>query len=221
MSEDQRHKLSLLILIIGLTMTFGLDNALGQTDDSLSPTLWQLENGWSYADGELVGTGAGQAIYKESCSAPSQTVTFDLLSLQGELQAQININGSNLYALSFKDNGDGYLNVSLARQDGLELTDVASAPPVAYDSARELHAEIVFLKGRIQAYLSEGSAQSSELMKIIDYYDPDSLPTGKVAFETQTDSMARLSNINIICKAQSSSPAKTPSLGVGFFKRPT
>jgi hypothetical protein len=233
MKNDDKPKWTLMVIIIILSNLW-LSLAVAQLADSLQPSqeitsangAWQMENGWKAVEGDLVGSGPSRASYVDSCKTESQTFKFNLKSLQGELHTEININGSNLYAIGFVNNGNGSISTYLIKQmgsvspAGIE-NETIPGQSMRYDHTQEYLAEIVSKNGRIQVYLSEKGLRSADLIPLIDYSDPTPLSPGDIAFEILQDSNARINEMDIICSSASSTRTKAPDLGVGHFKRPT
>jgi|WetSurMetagenome_2_1015567.scaffolds.fasta_scaffold18592_3 hypothetical protein len=214
--------MGLFIIFVGLGQAI-IDSPLQLTVNS---SAWELDNGWSITEDDLIGKDQGRAVYAEFCQMPSVTFEFNLKSLRGGLEADINANGSSFYAIGLTNNGNGTLSSYLIRQaeqlsSSEAISENVSGLSVPYNSTQTYQVKIAATKGRIRVYLSEMNLPSVDAVKLIDYYDPNPLPPGLTAFQILPDSEARLNRVNIICSSPSSENAKSPNLGVGYFKRPT
>jgi hypothetical protein len=233
MGKNGKYVWSILIIIISLfvfsnlylSMAIGSSVESGQQSEGspLPNTAWQLGKGWTIQDDNLVGKGYGSASYRESCEEGSQTLQFILRSLEGGLQANININGSNHYTVGFINNENGSLSTYLLRQAGKVFPSMIQNFPgrsIPYNMTQEYLVNITSKNQRIQVYLNKAEQKSAAMMPVIDYYDSNPLPPGKIAFETLNDSIAWLNNVEVICLPPPTDE-ETPNLGLGYFKRPT
>ena len=166
-------------------------------------------------DGEIPHSGHSWAGYAKHCELNNFTLRFNLKNLTGGVQANINLNGSNRYAIGFVNLGNGSLATYLFKQEkGKEKLFPGSV--TIYDPSSTYLVEISSVNGEI--LVSMGEAQNGGMTRAIDYFDPKPLPSGLIDFETLENSSAKLRNVAVDCGV----PVKKeqPSMGVGYFKPP-
>lgn len=191
---------------------------------------WQLDETWRINRTEegygLINTGQGEAIYAKPCGEGPLKFSFMLKRLDGTLNANININGSNRYIISIRNNGNGTLSTYLIRSTGASRSLEASragysqirGQNLIYESGGDQLITITFNEGRILV--------TSEIIDLapqtaINYIDENPLPSGSVGFENPGGiefSQIEINDIVVSCPSQN---MHQPELGIGYFKRPT
>jgi hypothetical protein len=185
---------------------------------------WQLEKGWTVTQGALVGKDLSRASYGELCAEGPLTFKFNLKDLQGGLHVNINENATDKYIIGLVNIGNGTLSTYLIKQMGTfnpVTAETLSGQSIIYKPSIEHQIEIRSEEDRIRVFLSEVGANSAATVTLIDYHDPNPLPPGGVSFETQENSMVSVDSIEVTCPLSSPEEEATPSLGLGYFKRPT
>ena len=211
-------------LIAGAYLDTGFDLQTGLEDNlSLNGDRWIKK------DSELIATGAGWAGYGKSCDSELFTLRFKLENLKGRMNANINMNGSDSYAIGFVNNGNGSLNAYLAKRKANEPlssrpqsaggSKILNQTQVTYDPSQKYQVEIVHQRGNIQVLFYKADPNLGGISPMIDYYDFYPLAPGKIDFETIEDSSVRISEITVVCSPEKEEESK--SLGVGYFKKPS
>jgi len=218
----------LILLIISIScLLANLDSGLAtdpeQCEEGTSPT----EDGWTVSDGELVGAGHSWAGYDKSCGEGPLALRFKIKSLVGGLHANINVNGPYRYAVGFNNTGDGLLSPYIFKQEGETVppsTERLPGEPVAYNQTREYQVDILSNDGHVQVFVYEADQEGRSQMPVIDYLDPDPLPSGRIDFEALEGSFVHLSNVSVICPSpgeiEPNEAEETPNLGDISFERP-
>jgi hypothetical protein len=239
----------LLMIFLIVSSGWGMFTAAAQVVGADAMQGWQLENGWTInrtAEGyEFIALGQGQATNEKTCQEGVLSLSFRLKKLTGLLNANININGSNRYTISFLNNGNGSLSTNLTKNTGIygiaasllsrevvapRVSPVGAAtariPPeriqgqnVPYVPYQEYLIKVTSYAGQILVTYQLGR---SEPQTVINYLDENPLPFGKTGFDTPRDinitNEVQIYDVRVVCPLQNMEP---PSLGIGYFKRPT
>ena len=213
----------ILIIFFSISLVQGINEfpQASQTAGMNTVLGWKLENGWTVDGSEFIGSGPGRATYNESCSREPLTFKFKLKSLEGGLSANININGSNYYAIRFFNGGNGSLNTSFFKVTGVRgRFERSYGQPTLYDPTREYQIEIYSNAGHIQVVIRKIPGQESvAMLPVIDFNTSNPLPPGNISLETIEGSIASVYDMQVNCSSQSQNE-ELPNLGVGYFKRP-
>jgi hypothetical protein len=175
-----------------------------------------IEYGRTIYDGELSDSGHSWAGYAKQCDGNQLDLRFNLKNLTGGVQANLNLNDSNRYAVGVTNLENGSLATYLFRQ---EKGNVEHFPGkmINYDPSATYQIEISSGKGEVQVFMM--GIQDNETVKVIDYFDTDPLPAGAIDFESLENSSVNLREVAINCKIPLDE--EPPNLGVGYFKPPT
>lgn len=190
---------------------------------SVPNTGWQLDNGWTINESELIGKGHSWATYENSCREGPLTLKFKLKSLKGGLHTNINVEGADRYAIGFFSNENGSLSVYLFKQVGAIPPTFAEYIQGQYlidDTTQEHQVDIISQSERIQVYIYRLGETSEVALPVIDFIDQDPLPAGGIAFESLNDSIAKIYDVEVICPSLYSEKEELPNLGIGYGERP-
>jgi hypothetical protein len=196
------------------------DRAYEENFDDRKAQGWELEEGWTIYGGELMGRGHSWARYEDTWGEGPLTFKFNLVGLEGGIHANVNINGPDRYAIGLVRTGDESLSTYLFKQVGEISPSPSEHPPefrgqsIDYDPNQEYQVEIVSENGNIQVYVYKVGQESGERLPVIDYYDPDPLPPGKIAFETLEGSSARLDDVVVIGPSPTDSEPRQADLAI-------
>jgi hypothetical protein len=225
----------LIPIVIGVFISIGLHLSVAeicsamqqeQSLSSIANTSWQLDGGWTNIIGsngsELVAIGRGRAYYKDACAENAQTIKFRLKSLIGELQSNINIRGSDRYVIGFFNDENGLLSTYLFKQVGNPppSKDYYRGRSIIYNSTEEFQVDFISLNNRVQTFIYKPGQRPEETQPVIDYYDPDPLLQGGIAFESLNDSKVRLNDFEVFCPLPYTEEEEPLDLGPINFKRP-
>lgn len=218
----------LILLVISIScLLANLDSGLAtdpeQCEEATSPT----ECGWTTSDGELVGAGHSWAGYEKSCGEGPLALRFNIKSLVGGMHVNINVNGPDRYAVGFNNTGDGLLSTYLFKQEGEAVppsTERIPGESVAYNQTQDYRVDIRSNDGHVQVFVYEADQEDRSQIPVIDYLDPNPLPSGRIDFEALEGSLVHLSNILVICPSpgeiEPDEVEETPNLGDIYFERP-
>jgi hypothetical protein len=218
----------LILLVISIScllanLESGLATSLEQCEEGTSA----IEYGWTTSDGELFGAGHSWAGYEKSCGEGPLALRFNIKSLVGGMHANINVNGPDRYAVGLNNTGDGLLIPYLFKQEGEAVPPSAErlpGEPVAYNQTQDYRVDIRSNDGHIQVFVYEADQEGRSQMPVIDYLDPDPLPSGRIDFEALNESFVHLSNVLAICPSsgeiEPDEVEETPNLGDIYFERP-
>jgi len=218
-----------LLIILSLSSLGGLDSGMAITPENCEDGASPTGVGWTTYDGELVGAGNDSwAGYNGSCEGGPLTLKFRLKSLVGGMHANINVSGPDRYAIGLNNSSDGFLSTYIFKQVGdtvPSLTERLAGKPVAYNQTLEYQVDILSDNGHVQVLVYEADQAPTELLPLIDYLDPDPLPTGGIDFEALNGSLVRLSNVTVVCPSAASEgeigsneSRENIDLGVGYFE---
>jgi hypothetical protein len=166
-------------------------------------------------DGELSDSGHSWAGYAKHCEGDKFALIFSLKNLTGGVQANLNLNDSNRYAVGFINLENGSLATYLFRQE-MGNVEHFLGKMINYDPSATYQVEISSGEGEVQVFMA--GVQDDEAVKVIDYFDNDPLPAGAIDFETLEHSSVNLREVNVNCEMPTEQ--ETPNLGVGYFKPP-
>jgi hypothetical protein len=197
MKKEWMLSLILVIAFAGTTCSYG------------------IEYSRSIYDGELSNSGHSWAGYAKQCGADHFALRFNLKNLTGGVQADLNLNDSNRYAVGFINLENGSLATYLFRQ---EKGNIEQFPGqiINYSPLATYQVGISFWKGQVQVYMTR--IPDGETVQVIDYSDKNPLPAGAIDFETLENSSASLREVAVICEMPEE---ENLSLGAGSFKPPT
>lgn len=195
---------SLMILLIPALILVGMICSTG------------IEYVRTIGDGKLSDSGHSWAGFKESCDGNNFVLEFNLSNLTGGVQANLNLNATNRYAIGFVNMENGSLATYLYRE---EMDSIEHYPglTVPYDPLAVYRVEISSAEGRVQVNIR--NVQEDEAHSVIEYEDADPLPAGAIDFETLENSSARMQNIILNCEI-AEVEEEAPNLGVAYFKPP-
>jgi hypothetical protein len=174
-----------------------------------------IEYGRTIYDGKLSDSGHSWAGYKERCEGDNFILEFNLNNLTGGVQANLNLNDSNRYAIGFVNLENGSLATYLYREEK-ENVEHFPGMTIDYDPLATYQVQISSADGEVQVSIRD--AKDGKALKVIDYLDADPLPAGAIDFETLENSSARMRNVVLNCEMPAGE--EPPNLGVGYFKPP-
>lgn len=174
-----------------------------------------IEYGRSIYDGELSNSGHSWAGYAKHCGEDQYAIRFNFKNLTGGVQANLNLNDSNRYAVGIIYQENGTIATYLFKQKDGNIEHVPGMT-ISYDPFAAYQAEISHDKGAIQVTIKK--IPDGAAIKAIDYVDADPLPAGAIDFETLENSSVSLREVAVSCIA----PAKEKknNMGVAYFKPP-
>ena len=174
-----------------------------------------IEYGRTIYDGMSPDSNHSWAGYAKQCDGNQFELRFNLGNLIGVMQANLNLNDSNRYAIGFSNLENGSLATYLFRQEKENL-EHNPGKAIEYDPSATYQIEISSGEGEIQVFIKD--INDEEMVKVIDYSDSNPLPSGAIDFESLENSSVNLGEVAISCKE----PAEEEnlSLGVGYFKEP-
>ncbi len=178
-------------------------------------SLASVDYGRTIYDGTLPNSGHGWANYSNQCKEKFY-FEFNFNNLTGGMQANLNVNGSNRYAIGFINLGNSSLATYLFRQEKEKITYIPGKT-ISYHPSETYHVEAIFRERNLQALIK--GVQDLNSIKIIDYSDNDPLPLGVIDLETLENSSVQFSGFTINCEEPERE--KLPNLGIGYFKRPS
>jgi hypothetical protein len=190
----------ILILVVALSGTICSDG---------------IDYGRTIYDGELSNSGHSWTGYAKHCSGDHFALKFNIKNLTGGMQVNLNLNGSNRYAIGFVDLENGSIATNLFRQEKGNVEDFPGKV-LDYNPSATYQGEIVSGNARVQVFL--GRLLDGDMIKVIDYFDTAPLPSGVIDFETLENSSVQLRNVTVNCEAPMEE--KPPSMGVAHFKPP-
>lgn len=231
MNRNREIAWPILLTISSLCLLAGLDFGSAITVEYCDEGTSPIEDVWTTYDGELVGAGNNSwAGYNKSCEDGALDLKFKLKSIVGEMHANINVIGSDRYAVGLNNTEDGFLSTYIFKQIGETVPSPAERLPgrtIAYNETQEYQVNILSDNGHVQVFVYEEDQEPGAQIPVIDYSDPDPLPAGGIDFEILNGSFVHLSNISVVCTSSttdtemaSNGPEETPDLGIGYFERP-
>jgi len=232
MIKNGKFTWPILVAFLSLMSLSGLHLVFAMTpEDPIEEGSSPTGNGWTTYDGELVGAGnGGWAGYNESCEDAPLTLKFRLKTLLGGMHANINVSGTDRYAIGLNNSSDGYLSSYIFKQVGETVPSPAerlAGRPVAYNQTLEYQVDILSDDGHVLVFVYEADQEAGELLPVIDYLDSDPLPPGRIDFEALNESLVRLSNVTVVCPSAASEGENAsdesdepPDLGEIYFERP-
>lgn len=176
-----------------------------------------VEYGRTIYDGKLSDSGHSWAGNTEQCEGDDFILAFDINNLTGGVQANLNLNAPNRYAIGFVNMENGSLATYLYREEKENFEHIPGIT-IDYDPLLIYHVEISKHKGDVQVSIRGGT--DGEALEAIDYHDADPLPPGAIDFETLEKSSVRLSDVIVNCNLPVEEEEEPPSMGVGYFKPP-
>jgi hypothetical protein len=165
-------------------------------------------------DGMLPNSGHIWGTYSKQCEDKFD-FEFNFNNLTGGIQADLNVKGSNRYAIGFINLENGSLATYLFRQDEAQIKQFPGKA-INYTPSETYHVEAIFDEGDIRAFIN--GVQDANATTFIDYLDDNPLPLGEIDLETLGNSSVQFSDPVINCEKPGKE--KTPNLGVGYFKPP-
>jgi hypothetical protein len=205
-----------------------MDLNLAMGSGSNEKNFSSIGDRWTKLDGELVGKGPGWAGYEKSCGNGTLSLKFNLENLTGGVQANINMNGPDHYAIGFVNMGNSALRTYLLKQVGKISSSskqqfsggakIYNQTQIIYNQTKKYQVEVISEDGNIRVFIDKAEQEFGERLPVIDYHDSNPLPPGKIDFETLENSSAILSDVITDCSP--SKEEKPPNLGIGYFKRP-
>lgn len=174
----------------------------------------EIDYGRTIYDSILPNSGHSLAGYSGYC-AEKFDFEFTFSNLTGGMHANLNLNGSNRYAIGFINLDNGSLATYLFRQEMGQIKHF-SGNTIYYDPSKTYHVEIISEGGDVQAFMK--GIQDANATKVIDYFDENSLPPGEIDLETLENSSVQFNQVAINCEKPGKE--KLPNLGVGYFKPP-
>jgi hypothetical protein len=174
-----------------------------------------IEYGRSIYDGELSNSGHSWAGYAKHCGEDQFAIRFNFNNLTGGVQANLNLNRSNRYAVGIVDQENGTISTYLFRQKDGKI-EHAPGMTISYDPSAIYQVEITHDQGEVQVTIKKIPDESA--IKVIDYFDADPLPAGVIDFETLENSSVSLREVAVSCLP----PVKEENhnMGVAHFKPP-
>ena len=174
-----------------------------------------IEYGRTIYDGMSPNSNHSWAGYAKQCNGDQFELRFNLGNLIGAVQANLNLNETNRYAIGFSNLENGSLATYLFRQEKENL-EHNPGETIEYDPSATYQIEISSGEGEIQVFIKD--IDDEEMVKVIDYSDSNPLPSGAIDFESLENSSVNLVEVAISCKEPAEE--EDPGLGVGYFKEP-
>jgi len=174
-----------------------------------------IEYGRTIYDGMSPNSNHSWAGYAKQCDGDQFELRFNLGNLTGAVQANLNLNEANRYAIGFSNLENGSLATYLFRQEKENL-EHNPGEIIEYDPSATYQIEISSGEGEIQVFIKD--ILDEETVKVMDYSDSQPLPPGAIDFESLENSSVNLGEVAISCKEPAEE--EDPSLGVGYFKEP-
>ena len=193
-------RLSVLV-VLGTFFAFSATQAHAQAEnlpysesfDQEQADGWQLTPGyWRISGGALIGRGPGWATYVGG-KWDNMAFSFGLQDLTGTLHANVMTDGSKRYLVGLQNIGEA-IHVYLERQDGPDnLSDELASSDFPY------RPEELKQQGLQVQIIVDGPTVRTRLNgeTVIQYDDPNRLPSGTIAFETLDGSAARIGEVNV------------------------
>jgi hypothetical protein len=226
MTINEKSKVLVIIIILCVGVWANDGHCLAKGIKTNGNNESSIKEGDANPDEKPIDSGNSWAGYGKSCGKGPFTLKFNLESLIGGIHASINMNGSDRYAIGLINDNNSSLStyiikqkseiISSTRKQSLVKSEKYNQTQIAYDRTQTYQVEIVSKDGRIQVFINNADQKMGVQIPVIDYYDPDPLPPGKIDFETFENSSAKLRKIFTNCSAPTSK--KPPNLGVGYFE---
>jgi subtilisin family serine protease len=213
-------------IILGIILACTTISALPYLDEGnyAASSSDIIYHGLSIYDGKLNNSSHSWAGYGKTntCGDGPFYLRFKLEHLEGGLQVNTNMIQHRRYAIGFINDGNNILYVYILK----ELEDESKTLLVEnnltnYNPTREYEVQIDYNKGRFYVTVHKAAQDvvlpEAVFLPIIDYYDPNPLPPGRIDFESLEGSSANLSEVVTSC---SSSAEEQNYIGVAHFKEP-
>lgn len=157
---------------------------------------WRLDpNAWTIANGMLIGSGPGWAVYTEG-NWSDLALTFRLRELSGVLRANVRVAGPTRYIAELAYGGEAII-IHLLKQVGPQaFTDPLASGQLMLDARTQEALEAEGLPVRVDAYGGAVDVWIGD-QQIINFDDPEPLPQGTVAFETLEQSRALIDEVGV------------------------
>lgn len=221
MMRDVKSKILLLVILLHISAWINQDFCLAMEPVNDKLNFSSIDNKLALQDVELVGKDAAWLDYGKTCKEESFALSFKLENLTGTMCANINVNGSDHYAIGFINLGNNSLSTYLFKQAGkVQPSSIQQFPgkSIVYNPTQEYQVKINSEGGHIQVFIDK-VGQERKPTPVVDYYDPEPLPQGKIDFETIDGSSAKLRGIAFTCSSPMNEE-EPPNLGIGYFKPP-
>jgi hypothetical protein len=219
MRSDRNPKILISVIILCISAWINQDFSLAMGPVTNEYKISSNNSGLTMQDVELTGKDIAWLGYERFCTKGSFTLSFKLENLTETMYTNTNINGLDHYAIGFINVGNGSLFTYLSKQKGTGRPSSIQkflGRSLNYNQTQEYYVKITSEGGHIQVFVDKVGQQKAP-MQVIDYYDPEPLPAGKINFETFESSSSKLSEIKLACSSMNEEP---PNLGVGYFKPP-
>ena len=193
MSTNKVLSRVLLMIILCLCVWANFECCLAQSSTVSRPS-------WVWNDGNLTGRGAGWAGYNESCGEGDLNLSFNLERLEGEMRANININGTDRYAIGFRKAMVGEFTYTIQpyvlKMVGETIESDERGITKSYYSSNIYQITIISkitmadsaaISRRIrtiEVYIEDMGLPRLGSKPLISYTDSDPLPPGGVDFES-------------------------------------